>query len=68
MLIIEAVTRLEEAINMDYQDVSDFDQLSLAILDAEKFGVRIEKIEEARNLLNILLKNRFLNQIFLSFY
>ena len=58
-IIIDAAKKLEEAMNRDYQDVIEFDHLSAAIQNAEKVGVRIEKIEEAKNLLNTLIKNRF---------
>ena len=58
-IMIDAAKKLEEAMNRDYQDVIEFDHLSVAIQNAEKVGVRIEKIEEAKNLLNTLIKNRF---------
>lgn len=45
--------------NIDYKNSTDFDQLSIAIQNAERVGVRIEKIDDAKNLLNNLIKNRY---------
>ena len=59
MLILDAATKLDEAIRIDYKNAFDFEQLSIAIQNAERIGVRIEKIDEAKNLLNNLMKNRY---------